>query len=124
MVALTPSVLANSISTCQKQPAANVAVSVAMPFSPLACSFVTGLARRPEASLLAALLLVGGPELLAHLGLLHRDRLGAVGEHVHRLAHADVLADKRVAALVPQPLQQLLRRRPLMLGRVLERRNH
>src|SRR5947208_17153766 len=111
MVALTPSVLANSISTCQKQPAANVAVSVALLFSPLVRRFVTGSVpartRRPKSRLLAALFLVRGPELLTHLRLLHRDRLGAVGQHVHRLAHADVLADERVAPLVPQPLQQL-----------------
>src|SRR5213078_801636 len=64
-------------------------------------------ARRPD--LLGALLtlLAGGPELVARLGLLHRDRRGALDQEVDRLAHRDVLAEALVAALRPRPVERL-----------------
>src|ERR1044072_6166099 len=71
--------------------------------------------RRPERALLL-LLLLRGPDLLARLGLLERDRHRRPDDQVDRLAHANVFADHRVAAILAQPLQQLLRRRPLVLG--------
>src|ERR1044072_8771974 len=79
--------------------------------------------RRPERALLL-LLLLRGPDLLARLGLLERDRHRRPDDQVDRLAHANVFADHRVAAILAQPLQQLLRRRPLLLGGVGQRLGH
>src|SRR5437868_642637 len=42
-------------------------------------------------------LLLGGPELLARLRLLDRDRLGVLHEEIHRAPHRDVLAQRLVA---------------------------
>ena len=78
----------------------------------------------PELGLLLALLFLGRPDLLAGLGLLKRDRHRRFGDDVDRLAHLDVLPHHRVAAILAQPRQQLLRRRALVLGGVGERLHH
>ena len=54
-------------------------------------------------------LLVRSPELLARLRRAELDRLRAVGEHVDRLAQAQVAAERDVAPALLQALEQLLR---------------
>ena len=53
--------------------------------------------------------LLRGPDLLARRGALHLDRLGAVGDHVARLAQPDLVAQQLVAARLLEPLEQLRR---------------
>ena len=64
------------------------------------------LARRGLLRVVAA----GGPELLARLCLLDRDRLRGVGDAVDRLALRELLAERVDAAAGAQALEQLLGR--------------
>src|SRR3954453_17178839 len=75
--------------------------------------------RRPKLARLL-LLLVGGPDRLARLGLLERNRLRFLGDQFDRFAGPDVVGDHRVAAVGAQPLEQLLWGRSFVLGAVLE----
>src|SRR4051812_33630794 len=60
--------------------------------APIGGRGATGLARGPELAglparlALAGLVLAGRPQLVSRLGLLHRDRLGALGQQVDGLA--------------------------------------
>src|SRR5215207_1252387 len=63
---------------------------------------------RPDLRGALLLLLVGRPELLARGRLLDRDRLRALHEQVHGLAHRDVLAKGFVGALRPRALHRAL----------------
>src|SRR4029450_11625467 len=76
---------------------------------------------RPQLTLGTALL-PRGPHLLPAVGLLLRDRLRRVGDHVRRFAQAHLLAQQGFAALRPQAVEQLLRSGPLvLLGGVAQR---
>src|SRR4051794_9304266 len=65
-------------------------------------------AGRPQLSGRLRALLLRRPELLACLGLIQRDRLRVLDQHVDCLAHRDVLAQRLVAALLLRALQRRL----------------
>src|SRR2546421_7902855 len=64
--------------------------------------------RGPDLAGALLALLLGRPDLLPGLGLLERNRLCAVHQHVDRLAHRDVLPQRLVAALGFSALERLL----------------
>src|SRR3954447_20398735 len=59
----------------------------------------------PELSLLLLLLLLRGPDLLARLGLLQRDRVRLLGDQLQGAAHPQILLEKLLAAGLADLLQ-------------------
>src|SRR5262249_52928609 len=68
--------------------------------------------------------LVGGPQLLADLRLLGRDRLRVLGQEVDHLTLRQVLAQVVQTARLVEAIAQLLGRRALARGRRLQRVEH
>src|SRR5688500_12114078 len=69
---------------------------------------LAGLASLFGALALGGLALLGRPDRLTGLGLLHGDRLRGLGDQLGGLAHADLLAQQPVASVLLEPGDDLL----------------
>src|SRR4029079_14590430 len=114
-----------SSTSSPTSPSSRVAGSPIRHSRPVSASDLVG-AGRPEAALLLAFLL-RGPDLLAGLGLLRRNRLRLLGDQLEGAAHAKVLLEELLAprlADVPQGVLGLRVPVILVAGRNLERLEH